>query len=1611
MVRTHAIQALEERVVLNAAPVAQDDQLRIEPGETALISTAFLTNNDQDADEDALNPAAHSFKTAQGVVVNFDAEGRFTYHAPQGFVGTDTFKYWVDDGQEMSNAATVHIRVGNRAPTAAADAFTVVSGETLHFDEPALTVNDTDADGDSIEFAGLRNRTAHGSLTWHADGSFDYVSDPGYVGVDTFRYQITDGESISYGNVTIQVEAPNQAPTPGNDDVGDVSQGQTATGNVLANDGDPENDDLTVDAFQGAVDGGYLTLSTNGDFTFTAATDYLGAGSFEYTVRDAEGDAATAMLSWNVVNLPPTPQHDPSGDVVSDQTLSGNVLSNDTDPENDSLAVDSFYGAVGGGYLSLNADGSFTFTAGNSTVGAGSFDYTVRDPQGNTAGATLSWNILNAAPTAQNDSTGDVFEGYTVYGNVLSNDTDPENNPLTVDYFSGAVGGGYLTLNTDGSYAFSAGAAGPGGFDYTVRDSAGNPAVATLSWNVLNQAPTPQNDSAGDVVTGESASGNVLSNDTDPENNTLSVDAFTGNVGGGHLTLNADGSYTFTAGPSATGGGSFDYTVRDTAGNSAVATLSWNVVAPPLPPVPTVSFGGATDANEGSGVAATAYLTSGAPATYFISWGDGTFDSGSFDGYLTIDLSTHVYRDDGPSQGNGTPSDATAISITVDDGLNAQVGGSHGITVYNRVPTVTVDQVSPVNEGDTFTISGTVNDDGLDDALSVSIVWKGQTYTRNNLRNGDTFSFENLEAGDDDASSAASDDYQVTVTVSDDDGQSGETPTTVTVDNVVPELDVDAVSGTYDEDPEGQVTISGTVYDPADTVTVYLKINGVVQDSRQVAPGGGAFSFTFLFDDDDTEAEGDGMDGPTGEFAFELVAEDDDQGTATGSGGSITVKNVPPQFTQEGYDLGELHECDGITLPEPTVDYTDPGTDVFDPSWTYDSDPYAPGTHTVTYTITDDDGESDSTDFTYTIVACPTHYRLEYLEDIDEDTGHRKTEVSAGDDSFGTAIPGGDFTQDADGVLANDTMSVFKEIRHIGKRYIVVESFDHGDPELPGDWVIGQTVDENYDEPYCEWVSDDEAEPDYNLSVDDQSDDIDTVTLNHDGSFTITFKNEEDVPEDFDGSTWFDYTLTGSGDDCGCDGEGGGGEGSPEPKKVTIETAKIDIDTDSDNTGDVSGSDEEDRVEDLASTTAPRDRYGKRIFVNKDDDNKNGVVDADETTADASENDFAEIHLKVPALPAKYNNAELWIGKDPNLTLWGDAQKTALTAIAGGPQEVPGEPGWYRWVGSANFPTNLTVFAEGTDLSGNKPSKVFFRLVEAGETHMNAKVRDTVEINVETRVYPLMDQGVDWQKQLTKDWKGFEVPAGWWMDKALIDYITNPNVQGSLATIFPDQNTHATKDGLDAKSTANLAASIGNGFTLAFNYEFDRTRGDGTGFVKANHPQKGELDKLSMVANSGVKFGGIEAAILDVKTMVERVTNGGLTGIDAFNPSMGNAIDDAGQVSFPWLDPNAKDEVETVNKLLNGVVYGGEERLMTFNPNGEPQTAGAYFDVLNAAYNIAAAAPATSRMEIIVDATGITIKVNNTVMYSDIYRGTAITALELQAHWGSGVIFSNLTLT
>ncbi len=285
---------------VNDAPVAVNDSYAGNPGQTLTVAAAGVLANDTDIDTLAAG------LTAQ--VVTNPATGSLTLNATGGFsftpvgTGTFTFTYRTYDGQFYSAPATVTIVV-NGIPVAGADTYNnAVEDTPYNVAAPGLLVNDSDPENSPLTATKVTNPT-HGSVTVNANGSFQYLPNANYFGVDSFTYKVNDGSRDSApAQVTITIGNVNDAPV-GSPDLYATGPNQTLTvaaaQGVIANDSDPDGTIPTATVATNTAHG-TLTLNANGSFTYIPTTGYLGTDSFTYTLTDGVLTSAAITVTITV---------------------------------------------------------------------------------------------------------------------------------------------------------------------------------------------------------------------------------------------------------------------------------------------------------------------------------------------------------------------------------------------------------------------------------------------------------------------------------------------------------------------------------------------------------------------------------------------------------------------------------------------------------------------------------------------------------------------------------------------------------------------------------------------------------------------------------------------------------------------------------------------------------------------------------------------------------------------------------------------------------------------------------------------------------------------------------------------------------------------------------------------------------------------------------------------------------------------------------------------------------------------------------------------------------------------------------------------------------------
>ena len=575
------------------SPVAVADVATLDEDSSAIIDALA---NDMAADGGL---ALDSFTQPEHGLVTVNEDGTFTYTPDANYNGGDSLTYTITDSDGDLSTAIVSIAVNPVDDPVVA----VEDSAVLNEDASAVIdvlANDTAVDG-GLELTGV-TQPLHGTVAINDDGTVTYTPAENYNGTDSFTYSITDADGdVSTATVSLTINPENDNPVAVDDDVS-LNEDASAVIDVLANDTDLDGDNLTVTEVTQPANG-TVVINADGTVTYTPDANYYGDDSFTYTISDGQGgtDTATVSLTVNPENDAPVAADDTA--IINEDTAAViDVLANDTDLDGDTLSLDSVTQPEHG-LVTINADGTVTYTPDADYTGSDSFTYTISDGAGDTDTATVSLTVNpeNDAPVATDDAVT-LNEDAAAVIDVLANDTDLDGGPLSVDSITQPEHG-LVAINEDGTVTYTPDADfnGTDSFTYTVSDGAGGFDTATVSLTVdpANDAPVAVDDTVSGtedtplVINPET----LLANDTDVDGDTLEITAVDSPVGGSVEII--DGNVVFTPDANYSGPASFDYTVTDASGATSTATTPVNIEA--VADAPTLSVG-ITEV-EGSGEA------------------------------------------------------------------------------------------------------------------------------------------------------------------------------------------------------------------------------------------------------------------------------------------------------------------------------------------------------------------------------------------------------------------------------------------------------------------------------------------------------------------------------------------------------------------------------------------------------------------------------------------------------------------------------------------------------------------------------------------------------------------------------------------------------------------------------------------------------------------------------------------------------------------------------------------------------------------------------------------------------------------------------------------------
>ncbi|WP_274612045.1 tandem-95 repeat protein, partial [Vibrio diabolicus] len=516
-------EIVSQAVNFTVAPVADIEADSTDVVEDTPTVINVLGNDTFDGDDKVVSLDTNKGPANGTVSVNPD--GAVTYIPDDNYVGKDTFTYVVTSGG-VSESTTVEVNVTpvNDAPVAKDD--TAITDEDTPVTIDVLP-NDTDVDGDKLSIQSASVPEAQGKVEI-VDGKLVFTPAENFNGDTEITYTITDGALTDQATVNVTVNAVNDTP----------AVESNLADQTLAEDFTPYTIDLNT-AFSDVdnVDG-ELTFSVsgnsnvnvsieNGIATISPTADWNGSETLTFTATDPSGESVSQTVNFTV-----SPVADIVADkatVVEDTPTLIKVLGNDTvEGDNKVLSLDTNNGPANG-TVSVNPDGSVTYTPNDNYHGTDSFTYFVTSG-GVSESTTVNVDVtpVNDAPVAKDD-TEITDEDTAVTIDVLPNDTDVDGDTLSIESASVPETQGKVEI-VDGKLVFTPAENfnGDAEITYTVTDGQlTDEAKVTVTVNPVNDAPTIKVDAVEsiteDAVSTDTVVATLTVHDTDTPEDELTV--------------------------------------------------------------------------------------------------------------------------------------------------------------------------------------------------------------------------------------------------------------------------------------------------------------------------------------------------------------------------------------------------------------------------------------------------------------------------------------------------------------------------------------------------------------------------------------------------------------------------------------------------------------------------------------------------------------------------------------------------------------------------------------------------------------------------------------------------------------------------------------------------------------------------------------------------------------------------------------------------------------------------------------------------------------------------------------------------------------------------------
>ncbi|MCK5522643.1 MAG: tandem-95 repeat protein [Thiomargarita sp.] len=479
---------------VNDPPIAKEDNFSTNEDIPLTQLSEKLLENDFDVDGDSLSIVSVEGNDLTHGTVSLNESGEVMYQPESDFNGLAEFVYTIEDSQGEQSTASVKVNVNpvNDPPIAVDDTFVLETETSLIISADSLSKNDRDIDNDALQVIEVL-KPSNGNVSL-SNGEIGFSFKDNTVTTGGFEYILSDGEKTDIGQVNITRGNINLPPVANSDSGLSTFKNTPITlSSLLENDSDPNLSDTYTISQVIKSNHGDVELTADGNVIFTPELDFTGNASFEYLIKDNHGaESVPAQVEIEIKDvLIAVDDFTIYPKNTTGSTSSTFLLENDN-KEEEPLTITNVDNAINGEALLLE-NGDIQFTPTKDFEGDAQFDYTVTDALGKTDKATVTVQVINTPPVAEDDgpfTTKQNTELSISKADLLSNDWDINSDALTLTIEEKLHENGSIKL-VDENIVFTPTTdfSGEASFEYTIKDTSG--ATDTAKVNITVTPPLP----------------------------------------------------------------------------------------------------------------------------------------------------------------------------------------------------------------------------------------------------------------------------------------------------------------------------------------------------------------------------------------------------------------------------------------------------------------------------------------------------------------------------------------------------------------------------------------------------------------------------------------------------------------------------------------------------------------------------------------------------------------------------------------------------------------------------------------------------------------------------------------------------------------------------------------------------------------------------------------------------------------------------------------------------------------------------------------------------------------------------------------------------------------